>query len=276
MREYENVPFDDDEEFDDYRVGGGYADGKTTKQIAEEASFPPVPDGRNLFYIKKVELKRDAENNNEVLETCYEAWTDEEGTGHATTKESVYCKDAIVTWAMIDDPRLSINEYFRLPPDDEDQQEIFARSASREGGKIGMDWNKYRHMISALGFDIVDGSIPEEACTFGSWKRWPDGSPRLVSINIVPQRTKESGYKELKLGANGQPYKQVQMFSHQRSEDTLERLGVTSPADEPEPESAPEPEPAPKPAPKPTAKPAAKPAPAKPAPAATKTNRPKF
>lgn len=239
------TPFDDDDcQWDDYDLGGGYADGKTTKDIVDENSFPDVPVGRNDFFAKRVEFKLDAANGNIPLVSVDSGFIASTLDGPTDTKVAYHYREAIITWALVSDPKVQIKEFVRLQPDDEEEAEIFATCTRNEGDKKrGFFWNKYRHMISAMGYDIEDGSIPREARVFRGWKFWPDGSPRIVSLDIGNQKTRDSGYTELKLGNNGKPYKQVNMFSHMRSHDTLVRLGEAPP--ESEPEAPPEPEPQP-------------------------------
>jgi hypothetical protein len=166
---------------------------------------------------------------------------------------------------MVDDDRLALNQYLRAVPDDVDEAEIFAISARKEKGKIGMDYDMLRHVVGALGFEIVDGSIPVEAQRLGNWKAWDDGSPRIVSLDITEQRDQA---KKPVLSPNGQPYMQIKFFSHQMSEDTKERLGLSE-------ETQLDVEPPPPPAPTPARQAPSKSAqPSKPAPAASKATSP--
>lgn len=275
-----DVPFDDDDDqFDDYEIGGGHADGKTSKAIADEQSFPAIPIGRNNFFVKKVELKVDPENDNQVIFDRMKVYVPGPDGGPCIHEEAVTVNHVIVTWAMVDNPKMTLREYFDVLPGDvdEDEAEIWATCNTKEGSeRPGARWNQFRHFLTGLGFDIEDGSVPPEARKFRNWKYWDDGEPRIVSLDIGTQMTKESNWKKPKLGANGEPYKQVNMFSHMRSEDTLIRLGEMDPpedetaededqnmeaaddtADDPEPE--PEPAPPPRTAPKANPKPSTAP-----------------
>lgn len=235
-----DVPFGDNSN-DGFMIGRGLRDGKGSAQVIEETSIPAMPRGRNEFVVTKIEPSRDAENDNAVTPKPYTVYTPDEN-GDYTIESQYESVEIQVTYALCSDHRCTVRENFRLPPDpnEPEQCEAYRDSSTKMGGKSSNNffYNSLRRMLHALGHeDDVDesgeptGEIPESAQTLGGIRLWPDGSPRTVSLEIIDQtKMDENGKRVPSLAADGKPYAGIKLFSHERTEDTLVRLGHVQPA----------------------------------------------
>jgi hypothetical protein len=228
----DSVPFGSDDADDNFALPSGIADGKNNKKILEEQSFPPVPRGRNDFVVKKVEvLTKSASTGDFAQETKYEeksfkCFTDN-GAGDLCIPDEYSAHVIQVTYALASDPtgKITVREQLRMPPLNEAEHDLYLHASTSVGGKSikSFFYNALRHTLSALGHDCnEDGTLPAAAQQLREWRVWPDGTPRIVSLDIIDQKKD----KEVQKARDGSPYASIKSFSHAKSDDTNQRLGI--------------------------------------------------
>lgn len=282
--EYDFVSFDGGD--DDFVLtgGGGEGDGRTAEQVNKDHVTPPIPDGRHTFAVVKVELSRDEDDKSRPFEKARTVYLAEDGA-ETTSIAAVYRSyGATVTLALVEkgadgvsrvNVKKTLRDFYVLPPsDDSDEEGIYAylngtSKPNKDVPKTPFNFDKVKHFLRAIGHpDGENGRLHPYSLEMKNWRTWPeDGAPRFVTALVMTARDEN---RQVKVGGNGEPLKEVAMWKYQQTEDTVRRLKASAPA---------EPPPAPMPPVRPTAaaapsRPAPPAAPSRPAPPAPPASRP--
>lgn len=208
---------ENDDRFDDLDFGQGAADGKSVKDIEDDANLE-VPIGEHTFLVKKIEVTTVDREGSPVLK-FWESYLGAEKTGY-------HALGGRVVLALISDPQRTISLPFRTPPRDPGEVHVYVTATKTANGhKNGMGWwwKSLKHFLGHLGFPMLDnGQLPPAATTFGAWKRWPDGKPRTIVAKIVAGTPMENADPSKRV------WNQIESFSFKDSADTLARKGASA------------------------------------------------
>lgn len=205
---------EDDTRFDHLNFGEGGADGKNAQAIEDEANRE-VPCAVHTLFVKKVVITT-VDSNKDATVKFHDAYLGAEKTGY-------HAYGGRIEFAMIADPTRTISYTFRTPPSDPGELHIYMTGTSKPNGHPagqGWYWKTLKHLLGKLGFAIQDnGQLPPDARTFGSWKRWPDGTARTVVAEVIKGTPMEGA------DPNARVFNQIKPYSYKETPDTLARRG---------------------------------------------------
>jgi hypothetical protein len=178
---------------------------RTAEEVAEEAAsreFHPPPAGDHEFFVAGFF---------NAPERVYR-------TGYLNNKEvSWYPYKLGVRLAVVDQPQLSLLDFFDLPPDDPREMDAYLNATKGKDGKNpGFGAEKFGFFIARLGWPYPKGApLPAEAKKLGNWR-----NRRTVEL----QENRNNKINP----TTGEPYpprSQIKLFSYRPSEATV--LGHT-------------------------------------------------
>jgi hypothetical protein len=248
------VPFDHAD--DDVVFESGEGDGRGVDVIDADRNLPPIPEGRHEFTVVGVKVVSRDEQTGRASEQVWPVFAFNPQTQQFDLEDEYKAPKIEVTYAYNADPRLTTRDWFRLWPQSKTKHDMDLYLHAAKGGseaaplserKPGKSffYDQVKKYLDAVGIEVPrDGKIPAEAERFGNWREWPDGTPRTVSMVMVPQRErkldpetgkplKDASGKDvwgIKMAPNGKPYTGPKMFSHAQTDATRARVGDRQPA----------------------------------------------
>lgn len=182
---------DQSEQFNDeeYSISGsGFVAPQSADQIAAENSFDQVPPGDRVLVVKGL-VGKPAERYEKVfLDGSLTSYTSDE---------------VCVEYHLTGCPRMTIRDYFQVPPRDPRQHRAYFEGKKQADDKAGgFQAKKFLHWIDRIGFKYPPGGqLPPEALQVRNWKRRPVKAKVEAGKPYEDKETKEkkAGYNRIKL-----------------------------------------------------------------------------